>query len=305
MRVAFLGSSGFAIPALEALLQAGHDVVAAYCQPARPAGRGKRFRPVPVAERSAALGVPVREPQSFRDGRVVDEFAALGAEIGVVAAYGVLLPPELLEIPKFGFLNIHPSLLPRWRGAAPVQRAIMEGDAKTGVCIMQVVEELDAGPVLLSRTEEIYPGDCAGTLGRRLSVVGGGLVVEAVAGAGMLPRIPQDREGACYAPKISKSETRIDWSNPAAVVDRRIRGLSPAPGAWCTIRGERAKLLVSRVSRVVPVDGLPGAVLDDRLLIACGSGAVRILKAQRPGKRAMPADEFLLGFPVKAGDRVE
>lgn len=302
MRVAFLGSSGFAIPALEALLRAGHDVVAAYCQPARPAGRGKRPRPVPAAERAAELGVPVHEPQSFRDGRAVDEFRALGAEIGVVAAYGVLMPQRLLEIPEFGFLNIHPSLLPRWRGAAPVRRAITEGDSETGVCIMQVVEELDAGPVLLSRTEEIFPGDNAGTLGRRLSVVGASLVVEAVAGAGTLPRIPQAREGACYARKIDKSETRIDWSDPAEVVDRRIRGLSPSPGAWCTIRGERVKLLHSGIDSA---GGPPGAALDDRLLIACGSGAVRILEAQRPGKRPMPADEFLRGFPVKAGDRIE
>ena len=302
MRVAFLGSSGFAIPALEALLRAGHDVVAAYCQPARPAGRGKRPRPVPAAERAAELGVPVHEPQSFRDGRAVDEFRALGAEIGVVAAYGVLLPPQLLEMPRFGFLNIHPSLLPRWRGAAPVRRAIMEGDSETGVCIMQVVEELDAGPVLLSRTEEIRPDDNARTLGDRLSKIGARLIVDAVAGAGTLPRIPQAQEGACYARKIDKSETRIDWSDPAEVVDRRIRGLSPSPGAWCTIRGERVKLLGSSVASGY---GSPGAALDDRLLIACGSGAVRILKAQRPGKRPMPADEFLRGFPVKKGGRIE
>lgn len=302
MKIAFLGSSGFAIPALEALLRAGHDVVAAYCQPARPAGRGKRPRPVPAAERAAELGVPVREPQSFLDGRAIEEFRALGAEVGVVAAYGVLLPAELLEIPRFGFLNIHPSLLPRWRGAAPVQRAIMEGDSETGVCIMQVVEELDAGPVLLSRTEEIFPGDNAGTLGRRLSVVGASLLVEAVAGAGTLPRIPQDPEGASYARKIDKSETRIEWSDPAEAVDRRIRGLSPAPGAWCMIRGERVKLLGSGADSA---GGPPGTALDDRLLIACGSGAVRIFEAQRPGKRPMPADEFLRGFPVKAGDRIE
>lgn len=302
MRVAFLGSSSFAIPALEALLRAGHDIAAAYCQPARPAGRGKRPRPVPAAERAAELGVPVREPESFRDGRAFGEFHALGAEVGVVAAYGVLLPTELLEIPRFGFLNIHPSLLPRWRGAAPVQRAIMEGDSATGVCIMQVIEELDAGPVLLSRTEEIFPGDNAGTLGRRLSVVGASLVVEAVAGAGSLPRIPQAREGACYARKIDKSETRIDWSEPAEVVDRRIRGLSPAPGAWCAIRGERVKLLSSGIDSA---GGRPGAALDDRLLVACGSGSVRILEAQRPGKRPMPADEFLRGFPVKKGERIE
>lgn len=302
MRVAFLGSSGFAIPALEALLHVGYDIVAAYCQPARPAGRGKRPRPVPVAARAAELGVPVRELQSFRDGRAIEDFRALGVEIGVVAAYGVLLPPRLLEIPKLGFLNIHPSLLPRWRGAAPVQRAIMEGDSVTGVCIMQVVEELDAGPVLLSRTEEIFPGDDAGTLGRRLSVFGASLIVEAVACAGTLPRIPQDREGACYARKIDKSETRVDWSDPAEVVNRRIRGLSPAPGAWCTIRGERVKLLGSGIDSG---GGRPGAALDDRLLIACGSGAVRIFEAQRPGKRPVLADEFLRGFPVKAGDRLE
>ena len=301
MRVAFLGSSGFAIPALEALSRVGHDIVAAYCQPARPAGRGKRLWPVPVAERAAELGVPVREPQSFRDGRAVDEFRALGADIGVVAAYGVLLPPQLLEIPKFGFLNIHPSLLPRWRGAAPVQRAIMQGDSVTGVCIMEVVEKLDAGPVLLRQTEEIRPDDNARTLGDRLSEVGARLIVDAVAEAGTLPRIPQAREGACYARKINKSETRIDWSDPAEAVDRRIRGLSPEPGAWCAVRGERVKLLGSSVASDC---GPPGAALDDRLLIACGSGAVRILKAQRAGKRSMPAGEFLRGFPLKAGDRL-
>ncbi len=301
MRVAFLGSSGFAIPALEALLHAGHDVVAAYCKPAHAAGRGKQIRPVRLADRAAELGVPVREVQSFKDGSVVDNFVKLRADIGVVAAYGVLLPAQLLEIPRFGFLNIHPSLLPRWRGAAPVQRAIMQGDSVTGVCIMEVVEKLDAGPVLLRQTEEIRPDDNARTLGDRLSEVGARLIVDAVAEAGTLPRIPQAREGACYARKINKSETRIDWSDPAEAVDRRIRGLSPEPGAWCAVRGERVKLLGSSVASDC---GPPGAALDDRLLIACGSGAVRILKAQRAGKRSMPAGEFLRGFPLKAGDRL-
>ena len=296
MRIAFMGSSEFALPALEALVEAGHSIVCAYCQPARPAGRGKKPRATIIEKRASELGLEVRSPKSLA-GRQ-DEFARLELDAGVVAAYGNLIPQSILEIPSGGFLNIHPSLLPRWRGAAPVQRAIMEGDRMTGVCIMKVVEKLDAGPVLTQRTMPILDDDTSTGLGRKLSELGAAMIVDALGELGALTESPQLADGVRYARKIEKSETRVDWRKPAIEVDRKIRGLSAVPGAWCEIEGERVKLLRSKV---VEAEGEPGQMLDDRFTIACGAGAVRVTEVQRAGKSRLASDAYLRGSPIKTG----
>ena len=296
MRIAFMGSSEFALPALEALVEAGHSIVCAYCQPARPAGRGKKPRATIIEKRASELGLEVRSPTSFV-GRQ-DEFARLELDAGVVAAYGNLIPQSILEIPSGGFLNIHPSLLPRWRGAAPVQRAIMEGDRMTGVCIMKVVEKLDAGPVLMRRTVPILDDDTSAGLGGKLSELGAAMIVDALGKLGALTESPQLADGVRYARKIEKSETRVDWRKPAIEVDRKIRGLSAVPGAWCEIEGERVKLLRSKV---VEAEGEPGQMLDDRFTIACGAGAVRVTEVQRAGKSRLASDAYLRGSPIARG----
>ena len=299
MRIAFMGSSEFALPALDALVKAGHEIVGVYCQPARPAGRGKMPRATIIEKRATELGLKVRSPPSLAGTE--EEFARMELDAGVVAAYGNLLPRSILAIPSRGFLNIHPSLLPRWRGAAPVQRAIMEGDRTTGVCIMKVVEELDAGPVFMTRTVRILDDETSAELGRKLSEIGAGMIVDALGKLGTLKESPQPADGVRYARKIDKSETRIDWRKPAVEVDRKIRGLSAVPGAWCEIGGERVKLLGSQV---VEADGEPGRVLDDRLTIACGVDAVRVTEVQRAGKSRLASEEFLRGYPVALGTRI-
>jgi methionyl-tRNA formyltransferase len=294
MRIIFMGTPDFSVPVLEALVAAGHEIACVYCQPPRPAGRGKKPRPSPVQARAEALGLPVRHPARLRDPEAQQDFAALQADVAVVVAYGLILPRPVLEAPRHGCLNIHASLLPRWRGAAPIQRAIMAGDAETGVCIMQMEAGLDTGPVLLREALEIGAEETAGDLHDRLSELGARLVTEALARLqGLVPQ-PQPEAGVTYAEKIDKAEARVDWSRPAQEVDRLIRGLSPFPGAWCEIGGERVKLLRSRLA---PGSGAPGQVLDG-LTVACGSGAVEILQAQRPGGRALGAAEFLRGFPM-------
>ena len=299
MRIAFMGSSEFSLPALDALVEAGHSIVGVYCQPARPAGRGKKPRATIIEKRATELGLEVHSPPSLAGTE--DEFARLEVDAGVVAAYGNLIPQPILEMPSSGFLNIHPSLLPRWRGAAPVQRAIMEGDCSTGVCIMKVVEELDAGPVLMKRTVPILNDDTSSELGRKLSELGAAMIVDALGKLGDLTELPQVADGIRYARKIDKSETRVDWRKPAIEVDRQIRGLSAVPGAWCEIGGERVKLLGSQV---VEVDGQPGRVLDDRLTIACGVGAVRVTEVQRAGKSRLASVEFQRGYPIARGTKV-
>jgi len=291
MRLIFMGTPDFSVPVLDALVAAGHDIAAVYCQPPRPAGRGKRDRPGPVQARAEALGLPVRHPVSLKGADEQAAFAALGADAAVVVAYGLILPQAILDAPARGCLNIHASLLPRWRGAAPIQRAIMAGDAETGVCIMQMEAGLDTGPVLLRSACPIGAEDTAADLHDRLSAMGARLVVEALARLDSLTPEPQPDAGVTYAAKIDKAEARIDWAHPAAVVDRQIRGLSPFPGAWCVADGARLKLLSSRV---VPGDGAPGQVLDG-FTVACGSGAVEVLVAQREGRRPMPAAEVLRG----------
>ncbi|MCV2881623.1 methionyl-tRNA formyltransferase [Actibacterium sp. XHP0104] len=294
MRVVFMGTPEFSVPVLDALVAAGHEIACVYCQPPRPAGRGKKDRPTPVHARANELGLPVRHPEKLRDAAIQAEFAALNADVAVVVAYGLILPQPVLDAPRFGCLNIHASLLPRWRGAAPIHRAIMAGDAETGVCIMQMEAGLDTGPVLLRQATPIGAQETTAQLHDRLSDMGADLIVQALAQLPDLTPEPQPEAGVTYAAKIDKAEARINWARPAAEVDRLIRGLSPFPGAWCEMAGERVKLLQSRLA---DGSGTPGAVLDG-LTIACGDGAVQILSAQRPGKRAMEADEFLRGFDM-------
>jgi methionyl-tRNA formyltransferase len=290
MKVVFMGTPEFSVPVLEALHRQ-HEIVAVYCQPPRPAGRGKADRPSPVQARAEALGLPVRHPVSLRNPEAVAEFAALGAEVAVVVAYGLILPQAVLDAPRLGCLNIHASLLPRWRGAAPIHRAIMAGDRETGVCIMQMEAGLDTGPVLLREAVEIGPEETTAELHDRLSALGARLIVEAL-GRLPLPAVPQSEDGVTYAAKIDKAEARVDWTRPAVEVDRLIRGLSPFPGAWVEVNGERVKLLRSRL---VEGRGAPGQVLGG-FTVACGTGAVEVLEAQREGKRPMPAADVLRGL---------
>ncbi|KAF0675531.1 methionyl-tRNA formyltransferase [Profundibacterium mesophilum] len=297
MRIIFMGTPDFSVPALDALCDAGHEILCVYSQPPRPAGRGKKDRPSPVQARAQALGLPVRHPASLRAAPEQEAFAALGADIAVVVAYGLILPRAVLDAPRHGCLNIHASLLPRWRGAAPIQRAVMAGDARTGVCIMQMEAGLDTGPVRLCREVEIGPGDTAGTLHDRLSDLGARAVVETLGQLDALPPRPQPEDGVSYASKIDKAEARIDWSRPALEVDRQIRGLSPFPGAWCEIAGERVKLLGSRVAPGGAEGREPGTVLG-AFTVACGTGAVEITQAQRQGRRAMPARDVLRGLDL-------
>lgn len=294
MRVVFMGTPEFSLSVLDAIVQAGHEVVAVYSQPPRPAGRGKKDRPSAVQARAEALGLPVRHPVSLKGAAEQAAFAALGADVAVVVAYGLILPQAVLDAPKYGCLNIHASLLPRWRGAAPIHRAIIAGDAQTGVCIMQMEAGLDTGPVILREAIDIGAEETTGELHDRLAVLGSDLVVQALDALGAsLPR-KQSEVGVTYAAKIDKAEARVDWTKPAAEVDRLIRGLSPNPAAWCMVGDERVKLLGSRV---VAGGGVAGQVLSG-FTIACGDGAVEVTFVQRAGKRAMPAAQALQGLDL-------
>jgi methionyl-tRNA formyltransferase len=304
MRLAFLGTPQFALPTLSALIAAGHEIACVYSQPAAPRGRGRAVRPSPVAALAAERGLVVRTPASLRDPAEIAAFAELGLDAAVVAAFGQILPREVLEAPGLGCFNLHASLLPRWRGAAPIQRAIMAGDAVTGVAVMAMSEGLDEGPVVSLERVGIDAADTAGSLAARLAAVGAPLMVEAMAEAeaGTAVFTPQAAEGATYARKIRRSETRLRFDRPAAEVDARIRGLSPAPGAWFEVPSDKGPVRIKALlSRVEEAEGAPGTVLDGGLLIACAGGAVRILRAQREGRAAAPADELLRGFPIPAG----
>ena len=302
MRLIFMGTPEFSVPALDALVAAGHDIAAVYTQPPRPAGRGRKPRPSPVARRAAELGLEVRTPTSLKTPEAQAAFAALGADLAVVVAYGLILPQAVLDGPARGCLNIHASLLPRWRGAAPIHRALMAGDDETGVCIMQMEAGLDTGPVLACAATPIAPEDTTQTLHDRLAGMGADLIVDVLDRLDDLTPQPQPEAGVTYAHKITKDEARIDWTRPAAGIDRQIRGLSPFPGAWTTLEGARVKLLHSRVAD----DGhgaqrTPGEVLHG-LTVACGDGrAVEILRAQRQGRQALDRDAFLRGTPVAPG----
>ena len=294
MRVVFMGTPDFSVSALDALVAAGHELCCVYPQPPRPAGRGKKDRPSPVHLRAEALGIPVRHPARLRDPVDQAEFAALQADVAVVVAYGLILPQPVLDAPRLGCLNIHASLLPRWRGAAPIHRAIMAGDTETGVCIMQMEAGLDTGPVLLRLSLPISPQDTTGALHDRLSALGAAGITQALSQLDSLTPDPQPDVGVTYAEKIDKAEAQVDWTRSAVEIDRQIRGLSPFPGAWTMAGDTRIKLLSSRV---VAGSGAPGAVLQG-LTIACRDGAVEILRAQRPGKKAAEAEIFLNGFSL-------
>lgn len=305
MRIAFLGTPDFAVPALAELAAAGHEIAAVYAQPPAPRGRGQEVRPSPVQAFAQSLGLEVRTPASMRDPETIAAFQALNLDAAVVVAYGQILPAAVLDAPRLGSFNLHGSLLPRWRGAAPIQRAVMAGDAVTGVQVMRMTEGLDEGPILLSEPVRIGPLDTAGTMHDRLSAVGAHLLPRALAAIerGNLQPTPQASQGVTYARKIKPAEARIDWSAPAAEVDGKIRGLSPFPGAWFEAPSDKGPVRVKALlSRREEGGGAPGAVLDSHLLIACGSGAVRLLTVQREGKAAQDADTFLRGFPLAPGE---
>lgn len=297
MRIVFMGTPDFSVPILDALVDAGHEIAAVYCQPPRSAGRGKKDRPTPVHARADALGLPVYHPVSLRTPEAQAEFAAHHAEVAVVVAYGLILPQAVLDAPEKGCLNIHASLLPRWRGAAPIHRAIMAGDAHTGVCIMQMEAGLDTGPVLSRHETPIATVETTGALHDRLSGIGAQAIVSALAQLDDLIPTPQPEDGVTYAHKIDKAEAEIDWSNTATEIDRQIRGLSPFPGAWTMADGVRVKLLESRVADEASDTAQAGQVLGG-FTVACGEGAVQIGRAQRAGKSAQDVDQFLRGKPL-------
>jgi methionyl-tRNA formyltransferase len=304
MRIVFMGTPDFAVPALRALLKAGHEIVAVYTQPPRAAGRGMAMRQSPVHAAAEAAGLAVLTPQTLKDKEDQARFAALNADAALVVACGIILPKPVLDATKHGVFNIHASLLPRWRGAAPINRAIMAGDGESGVCIMRVTEGLDAGPVCLTERVEIGRDMTAGELHDALAGKGAGLAVEALAQleAGTLDCVPQAEEGVTYAQKIAAGETRIDWSRPAPELHDHIRGLSPFPGAWFEIeRGGRRERIKALKSVLAEVSDAPGMLLDDQLTIACGEGAVRLTRVQRAGKTPVSGEAFLRGVPLPVG----
>jgi methionyl-tRNA formyltransferase len=302
LRIIFMGTPDFAVPTLHALHRAGHDIAAVYTQPPRPAGRGKAPRPSPVQVLAEQIGFPVRTPASFREPAEQAAFDALDADVAVVAAYGLILPLPVLHAPRLGCLNVHASLLPRWRGAAPIQRAILAGDAQTGVTIMAMGKGLDTGPMLAVAATPV-DGKTAGALTDELAQIGAGLIVDVLADPGAFPPHVQPEDGVIYAAKIDKAESRIDFAAGAVQVERQVRAFNPAPGAWFGYQGERIRLLAANVE---DGGGAPGLVLDDRLLIGCGAGkALRARLVQRAGKSPMTGEALLRGFPIPAGAVLE
>lgn len=307
MRIAFMGTPDFAATALEALISAPHEIVAVYAQPPRPAGRGKKLRPAPAQRVAEASGLPVRTPATLRAPDALEAFAALEIDLAVVVAYGMLLPKPALDAPRLGCLNLHASLLPRWRGAAPIQRAIMAGDVETGVCAMRMTEGLDEGPVYARVSTPIAADETMASLHDRLARLGAELMLDTLGAleAGAATATPQPEAGAVYAKKIDKSEAAIDWTRPAEEIDRQIRALSPTPGAWFLRDGERVKALLGAPERMGAQLGPPGDALDDAGLIACGSGALRLLRLQRAGRGPVDIADYLRGAPLSRGDMVE
>jgi methionyl-tRNA formyltransferase len=302
LRLAFLGTPEFAVPTLSELIGQGHDIAAVYSQPARPKNRGLGEEPSPIAKLAATHGMPLRTPVTLRDATAQADFSLLDLDAAIVVAYGLILPKPILEAPRLGCFNLHGSLLPRWRGAAPIQRAIMAGDADTGVMAMRMEEGLDTGPVLMAERTPIAR-KTYGELHDELARLGADLMVRALAAVerGTATETPQSEDGVTYAKKILKEETRIDWTKSAREIDCHIRGLSPVPGAWCEAKGERLKVLYAEPASG---SGAPGTILDDHLTIACGDGAVRLTRLQRPGKSPMSADEVLRGFALPKGERL-
>lgn len=304
LRLAFMGTPDFSVPILDALVSAGHQVACVYCQPPRPAGRGQQLQPSPVQRRAEALGIPVRHPKTLRTADAQAEFRDLALDCAVVAAYGLILPQPVLDAPRHGCINVHASLLPRWRGAAPIQRAIQAGDRETGVTIMQMEAGLDTGPMLLKDTLPIGPRTTARELHDALSALGAELIVAALdlLEAGALTPEPQPEAGVTYAAKLTKEEGLLDFAKPAAELDRQVRGLTPWPGCWFeAVIGEKVKVLAAEPARG---EDEPGTLLDGTFRVACGTGALRLLTVQRPGKGPVDGAAFLRGFPVKAGGKV-
>ncbi|MFM5915401.1 MAG: methionyl-tRNA formyltransferase [Chakrabartia godavariana] len=297
MRIIFMGTPDFAVPTLDALVAAGHDICAVYSQPPRPAGRGKSLSPTPVHRRAEELGLTVHTPVSLKDPEAQAAFADHGADVAIVAAYGLILPQAILDAPQLGCLNVHASLLPRWRGAAPVQRAILAGDAETGVTIMQMEAGLDTGP-MLAKVHTAIDGKTAGDLTSELAELGATLLVEVLAYLSAYPAVTQPEDGVTYAAKITKAESRIDFHQPAAAVERQVRAFAPAPGAFFELGGERFRILAAETSTA---SGEPGTVLDTDLTIACTDGALRPTKVQRAGKSVMTPAELLRGFVLPVG----
>ncbi len=303
MDIVFMGTPDFAVPSLAEIISSGHNVVRVYTQPPRRSGRGKQVTKSPVHQFAELMGLPVETPESFRKSKVIDGLDALNADVACVVAYGQILPQRALDAPRYGCLNLHGSLLPRWRGAAPVQRAIMAGDAQTGVQIMQMAKGLDTGDILLSESTDILPADTAQTLSQRLSQIGAQMWPRALGAVEREALTPTPQMGEpTYAHKIDKSEARLDWSLPARNLESNIRGLSPFPGAWCEIEGRRVKV---HLARVVDGKGQPGDVLNDALTIACGEDALQLLSVQPAGKPRMGAEDFLRGTPVPTGSKLE
>lgn len=300
-----MGTPAFAVPTLNALVAAGHEIAAVYSQPPRPAHRGKRETPSPVHQRALELGLAVRTPRSLRHAEAQADFATLRADVAVVAAFGLILPQPILDAPRHGCLNVHGSLLPRWRGAAPVQRAILAGDIETGVGIMQMEAGLDTGPVRLQACTPIA-GKTAGELTVELAAMGADLMVRVLADLPGHPAIPQPEADVLYATKLSKDEARIDWNLSAVQVERMVRAFNPAPGAWFTVGEERIKLLTTELVSPTAIEpGIPpGTVLDDALIIACNPGAVRPTLVQRAGRGPMSPTELLRGFAIAPGTRL-
>jgi methionyl-tRNA formyltransferase len=309
-----MGTPDFAVPSLEALIAAGHDVVCVYTQPPRPAGRGQQVQPSPVQRAAEAHGIAVRVPRSLRNAEAQAEFAALAPDAAVVAAYGLILPQPVLDAPRLGCFNVHGSLLPRWRGAAPLQRAILAGDTETGITIMRMDAGLDTGGMLLMEAVPIAATTTASDLHDGMAALGARLVVAALdaVAAGRLTATPQPAEGVTYAAKLSRDDGRLDWAGDAATIERQVRALTPWPGCWFDIRGERIKVLAAEPApepAPEPVaagqaPAAPGTVLDDRFTVACGQGAIRIARVQRPGKAPVDGAAFLRGFQLPPGTNI-
>jgi methionyl-tRNA formyltransferase len=299
MRIIFMGTPDFAVPTLDALIAAGHEIAAVYCQPPRPAGRGKALRPSPVQASAETAGIVVRTPLTLRDADAQAAFAALQPDLAVVAAYVLILPEPILNAPRHGCINVHASLLPRWRGAAPIQRAMLAGDEKTGITIMGMEKGLDTGPIYAVRETDI-DRKTAGTLTEELAGIGGALMVKVIDSLPDARPTPQPDGGVTYAAKIDKAEAKLDFTAPADAVERQVRAFNPVPGAYFEWKGERIKLLAADVT---DASGEPGSVLDDRLTIACGQGAIVPTLVQRAGRAAMTSAELLRGFAIPAGSR--
>lgn len=297
LRVAFMGTPDFAVPTLKALIEAGFNVVAVYSQPPARSGRGKKLKNSPVHALAAASNIKVHTPENFKTEDEIATFKALDLDVAVVVAYGQILPKAILDAPKHGCVNIHASLLPRWRGAAPIHRAIMAGDKETGICIMKMDQGLDTGPVIARKSVAITNTSTTADLHDLLSAMGADMIRDALLGYCGQALIPQEQslDGVTYAKKIDKAEALIDWTKPALDIDRQVRGLCPFPGAYTLYEGERIKILAGNIEEA---NGTPGTLLDDQLLVACGTGAYRIERAQKAGKGAMSRQDFLRGLDI-------